>query len=225
VKTGHTLGAGYVLVGSGTRGSTTLLSAVLGTSSEYARDQSTLDLLDYGFSLYHPVEEVSPGEEIASPKLDYRDDHLPLVARRPLTVTVREGQRVSTQVSAPDEVSGAVRSGQVLGRVTVTVDGNRAAVSPLVAAHAVGAATTFDKALSTAQNPILLFALAAIVILVGLLLIMRGRGSPPAEIPVPRAPQEPQRSPRQRTPEERRRMHEDRMRRRRQRMEREGGAG
>jgi D-alanyl-D-alanine carboxypeptidase (penicillin-binding protein 5/6) len=225
VKTGHTLDAGYVLVGSGTRGSTTLISAVLGTSSEYARDQSTLELLDYGFSLYHPVEEVSRGEEIASPKLDYRDDHLPLVARQPLTVTVREGQRVSTRVSAPDEVSGAVRSGQVLGRVTVTVDGDRAAVSPLVAAHAVGAATTLDKALSTAENPIVLVVLAAIVILVGLLLIMRGRGSPPAEIPVPRTRQEPQRSPRQRTPEERRRMHEERMRRRRQRMEREGGAG
>jgi serine-type D-Ala-D-Ala carboxypeptidase (penicillin-binding protein 5/6) len=225
IKTGHTLDAGYVLVGSGTRGSTTLISAVLGTPSEYARDQSTLELLDYGFSLYHPVEEVSPREEIASPELDYRDDHLPLVARRPLTVTVREGQQVATRVSAPDEVSGAVRQGQVLGRVTVTVDGKAAAVSPLVAAHAVGAATTLDKARSTAENPIVLVVLAAIVILVGLLLIMRGRGSQPAESPAPRAPQEPQRSPRQRSPEERRRMHEERMRRRRQRMEREGGAG
>jgi serine-type D-Ala-D-Ala carboxypeptidase (penicillin-binding protein 5/6) len=225
VKTGHTLGAGYVLVGSGTRGSTTLISAVLGTPSEYARDQSTLELLDYGFSLYHPVEEVSQGEEVASPKLDYRDDHLPLVAPRPLTVTVREGQRVSTRVRAPDEVSGAVQKGQALGRVTVIVDGERAAVSPLVAAHAVSAATTFDKVLSTAQNPIVLIALAAIVILVVLLLTLRGRGSRKVDNPAAPARQEAQRSPRQRTPEERRRMHEERMRRRRQRMEREGGTG
>ena len=225
VKTGHTLGAGYVLVGSGTRGSTTLISAVLGTPSEFTRDQSTLELLDYGFSLYHPVEEVSRGEEIASPKLDYRDDHLPLVAGQPLTVTVREGQRVSTRVSAPDEISGAVSRGQVLGRVTVLVDGKRAAVSPLVAAQAVGAATTLDKVLSTAQNPITLIALAAIVILVGLLLTMRGRRSRKVDNPVPRARPEEQRSPRQRTPEERRRMHEERMRRRRQRTKREEGAG
>ena len=225
VKTGHTLAAGYVLVGSGTRGSTTLLSAVLGTSSESARDQSTLELLDYGFSLYHPVEEVSGGEEIASPKLDYRDGHLPLVARQPLTVTVREGQRVSTRVNAPDEISGAVRRGQALGRVTVLVDGKRAAISPLVAAQAVGAATTLDKVLSTAQNPITLIALAAIVILVGLLLTIRGRRSRKVDNPAPRARPEEQRSPRQRTPEERRRMHEERMRRRRQRMEREGGTG
>jgi serine-type D-Ala-D-Ala carboxypeptidase (penicillin-binding protein 5/6) len=225
VKTGHTLGAGYVLVGSGTRGSTTLISAVLGTPSEYMRDQSSLQLLDYGFSLYHPVDEFTRGEQVAEPKLDYRDDRLPLLAQRPVTVTVRQGQRVATRVSAPSEVSGEVRQGQVLGRAVVTVDGKRAAATPLIAAHAVSAATTLDKAKSAVLNPIVLIALAGIVILVVLLLMFRGRGTRRAESPEPRPRQERQRSPRQRTPEERRRMHEERMRRRRQRMEREGGAG
>jgi D-alanyl-D-alanine carboxypeptidase (penicillin-binding protein 5/6) len=225
VKTGHTLGAGYVLVGSGTQHSTTLISAVLGAPSESARDADTLRLLEYGFSLYHPVQPVNRGEEIASVKLDYRSDHLPLIAKRALTVNVRQGQHVTTQVTAPDEVSGATRQGEVLGRVVVSVDGRRAAVSPLVAAHAVGAATTLDKARSTAQKPIVLIALVAIVILVGVLLTVRGRGPRGAEEDVPRARQDRQQSPRQRTPEERRRMHEERMRRKRQRMEREGGTG
>ena len=225
VKTGHTLDAGYVLVGSGKRGSTTLISAVLGTPSEYTRDQSTLELLDYGFSLYHPVEQVTRGEEIASPKLDYRSDRLPLLAARPITVTVREGQRVGTRVRAPDEVSGDVRKGEPLGSITVTVDGERVAVTPLVAAYAVGAATTLDKVKSAVLNPIVLIGLAAIVILVGLLLTIRGRGARGVDDPAPRSREEEQRSPRQRTPEERRRMHEERMRRRRQRMEREGGTG
>ncbi|HEY6670967.1 MAG TPA: D-alanyl-D-alanine carboxypeptidase family protein [Solirubrobacterales bacterium] len=225
VKTGHTLGAGYVLVGSGTQHSTTLISAVLGTPSESARDADTLRLLEYGFSLYHPVQPVNRGEEIASPKLDYRSDHLPLIAKQALMVNVRRGQHVTTQVTAPDEISGAARQGEVLGRVVVSVDGRRAAVSPLVAAHAVGAATTLDKARSTAQNPIVLIALVAIVILVGVLLTVRGRGSRGPEEDAPRARQDRQQSPRQRTPEERRRMHEERMRRKRQRMEREGGTG
>jgi D-alanyl-D-alanine carboxypeptidase (penicillin-binding protein 5/6) len=225
VKTGHTLGAGYVLVGSGTQNSTTLISAVLGTPSEYARDTDTLRLLDYGFSLYHPVQPVSQGEELASPKLDYRDDHLPLVARRALPVSVRQGQRVATRVSAPDQVSGAVDRGQALGRVTVTVDGRRAAVSPLIAAHAVAAATTLDKVISTAQNPVVLIALGAIVILVGLLLTIKARGSRRKETAARRAQEERQQPPRQRTPDERRRMHEERMRRRRQRIKREGGTG
>jgi D-alanyl-D-alanine carboxypeptidase (penicillin-binding protein 5/6) len=42
VKTGHTLGAGYVLVASGTQHGMTLIDAVLGTPSEAARDDAAL---------------------------------------------------------------------------------------------------------------------------------------------------------------------------------------
>ena len=223
VKTGHTLGAGYVLVGSGTQDSTTLISAVLGTPSEAARDADTLKLLQYGFSLFHSVQPVHQGEELADPKLDYRSDHLSLVAQRALPVNVRQGQQVTTHVTAPDEVSGAVEQGQVLGHVTVSVDGKVAAGSPLVAAHAVGAATALDKVISVAKNPFVLLGLLAIVILVGLLLTRRGHGRKQPETASPEPQKEGRGAPQQRTPEERRRMHEERMRRRRDRAEREGG--
>ena len=224
VKTGHTLGAGFVLVGSGTQDSTTLISAVLGAPDEATRDSDTLKLLQYGFSLYHPVQPVRQGQQLADPKLDYRSDHLSLVAKNALPINVRQGQHVATHVTAPDQVSGAVKKGQVLGHVRVTVDGKPAAASPLVASRAVGAATTLDKAISTAKNPILLLLLGAIVILLGVLLTRRGRGAKEPETAAPRAEETRRQSPQQRTPEERRRMHEERMRRRRQRMEGEGGA-
>lgn len=225
VKTGHTLDAGYVLVGSGTQDSTTLISAVLGTPSEYARDADTLKLLQYGFSLFHPIQPVRRGAQFADPGLDWRHDHLALLAQRGLSVNVRQGQNVTTQVSAPGEVSGPVNKGQRLGRVTVTVDGKVAAASPLVAAESVGPASTLDKVVWTAQNPILLIALGAIVILVGVVLTVRGRRSREPETATRQPPEERWQEPRQRTPEERRRMHEERMRRRRERMEREGGTG
>jgi D-alanyl-D-alanine carboxypeptidase (penicillin-binding protein 5/6) len=225
VKTGHTLDAGYVLVGSGTRGSTTLISAMLGAPDEAARDADTLKLLEYGFSRYHAVQPVRQGEELAAPKLDYRGGHLPLVAKRALPLMVRHGQRIATHVTAPDEISGAVERGQVLGRVTVRIDGKVAAASPLVAARAVGAATAFDQAFSVAKNPFVLLGVAAIVILLGLLLTRRGRGSQEPEVATPRPRANRRQVPQQRTAEERRRMHEERMRRRRQRMEREEGTG
>jgi D-alanyl-D-alanine carboxypeptidase (penicillin-binding protein 5/6) len=225
VKTGHTLGAGFVLVGSGTQDSTTLISAVLGTPDEATRDADTLKLLQYGFSLYHAVQPVHQREELADPRLDYRSDHLSLVAQRALPINVRQGQRVATHVSAPDQISGAVKQGQVLGRVTVTVDGERAAASPLVAARSVGAATTLDKVISAAQNPFALLGLGAIVILVGLLLTTRRRGSKEPETATPGPTKNRRQVPQQRTAEERRRMHEERMRRRRQRAEREEGTG
>jgi D-alanyl-D-alanine carboxypeptidase (penicillin-binding protein 5/6) len=225
VKTGHTLGAGYVLVGSGSQNGTRLISAVLGAPSESARDADTLELLDYGFSLYKTVQAVDRGEELAASELDSRGDHLPLIAERAIRLEIREGQHVSTRVDAPDEISGAVEEGEKLGRVTVTVDGKRAATTPLVAAHAVDAATVIDRTLSSAQNPILLIGLGGIVILVGVVLIARGRVRGGSATTTTQSRQTQQQSPRQRTPEERRRMHEERMRRRRERMEREGGPG
>jgi serine-type D-Ala-D-Ala carboxypeptidase (penicillin-binding protein 5/6) len=48
VKTGHTEAAGYVLVGSATRGGRTVVSVVLGARSEADRDEATTRLLRYG---------------------------------------------------------------------------------------------------------------------------------------------------------------------------------
>ena len=50
VKTGHTRGAGYVLVGSGSRNGIQLISAVLGTPRETARDTTRSALLKWGFA-------------------------------------------------------------------------------------------------------------------------------------------------------------------------------
>jgi D-alanyl-D-alanine carboxypeptidase (penicillin-binding protein 5/6) len=224
VKTGHTIKAGYVLVGSGTRDSTTLISAVLGTPSEAARDAETLELLNYGFSLYRSSTPVEEGAELADPKLDYRDEHLSLIAQRTLRVSSREGERVATSVDAPDEVSGVVEEGEELGEVVVTVDGKPAARSPLVAADSVEAASFLDKVGSFVLTPIVLLPVGAFVIVVGLLLAARGRRPDRAQPNPPRSRRNEGRGgPRERTPDERRRMHEERMRRRRQRTEGEGG--
>jgi len=222
VKTGHTLGAGFVLVSSGTRNSTTLISAVLGAPSEAARDAETLELLEYGFSQYRATAPVAKGEELASPELEYRGEDLGLLAREGIQVSARRGQAVEVEVDAPDEVSGAVEQGEGLGKAIVTVDGAPAASTPLVAARSADAASFVDKAVATVQNPVILLPAGAIVIVVGLLLAARGRRPEEEANPVPNRRRE-RREPRQRTPEERRRMHEERMRRRRERTERGEG--
>lgn len=48
VKTGQTLGAGHVLVASGTRGGATAIATVLGAPSEQARDDGAFALLRWG---------------------------------------------------------------------------------------------------------------------------------------------------------------------------------
>ena len=54
VKTGHTIDARFVLVGSASRGDARVISVVLGEPSEAARDTDTLSLLRYGLSLFRP---------------------------------------------------------------------------------------------------------------------------------------------------------------------------
>jgi hypothetical protein len=129
---------------------------------------------------------------------------------------------VDTSVDAPDEVSGAVTEGEELGRVTVTVDGEAAASTPLVASRSVEAASLADKAVATAQNPITLLLLGAIVIVVGVLIAARGHRPANGENPSTNS-RRVWREARERTPDERRKMHEERMRRRRERLERGRG--
>jgi D-alanyl-D-alanine carboxypeptidase (penicillin-binding protein 5/6) len=145
VKTGFTGEAGNVLVGSGTREGITLISAVLGAPTEAERDAATLELLQYGFSLYRERVAVERGEPLASVALSYRDDRLPLVTSRGVRLTVRRGQDLETDVvRARAEVDEAER-GDRLGVAVVTVDGEPEARVPLIAQVTVGPASTIDR--------------------------------------------------------------------------------
>lgn len=181
MKTGHTLGADYVLIGSGTRKGVTLVSVVLGAPSEDARDAATLELLRYGFSLYRRQVAVERSERLAGPPIRYRDETLGLVAARALEVAVREGQDVEGEVIAPTEVAGPVERGETLGRVVVSVDGRRAGGVPLVAERALPAATLIERLDDAVPGPRLFLwalAVAALALGFGSMLALRYRRRP-----------------------------------------------
>ena len=132
VKTGYTLDAGYVLVASGTRKGVTLLSVVMGAPSEAARDQDTLSLLRYGFSLYLRRTPVRSGETLASPPVRGRDEKLPLVARPPRARGGPARPIRSGGGRRSDRGGGPNPAGRRLGTGVVTLDGHVVARVPLV---------------------------------------------------------------------------------------------
>jgi serine-type D-Ala-D-Ala carboxypeptidase (penicillin-binding protein 5/6) len=136
VKTGYTRDAGNVLVGSGTRKGVTLVSVVMGAATETARDDDTLALLRYGFSLYSRETPVQKGERLATAAVRGRDDSLPLVAARSVQVTARHGQSVRVRIEAPPNVLGPIPRGRRLGAAVVTVDGEVAGRAPLLSRRA-----------------------------------------------------------------------------------------
>ncbi len=135
VKTGYTPQAGDVLVASGTRRGVTLVSAVMGAPTEAARDQASLSLLRYGFSLYRRATAVERGERVGSVGVANADAGLTLIAARPVSVTVRRDQRVEVDLKVPSDVSAPVARGDRIGTALVTVDGERLATVAALASR------------------------------------------------------------------------------------------
>jgi serine-type D-Ala-D-Ala carboxypeptidase (penicillin-binding protein 5/6) len=171
IKTGHTFGAGYVLVASARRDGVELVSTVLGAPSELERDADTRALLDYGFSLYDRRTPVRRGKRMAAPSLRYQDARLALAPTRQVRLTVREGQRLRTRVRAPREVEGPIERGERLGRVIVRLDGDRIATVPLAAVRSAPAASwvqRYDAAIPGSRAVAWGVAAAALALVAGL---------------------------------------------------------
>ena len=174
VKTGHTLDAGYVLVGSATRGRVNVLSAVIGDPSEAARDADTTALLTYGLSLYREVPIVRPDRVIAHAKVKYREeDRIELVPARRLTRILRRDERPVVTLKAKEVLEGPLPSGAVAGTLTVRVRGRVVARIPVVTAQDVPEVSVLERAVDFTFKPgtlavIFLFMTGATGLILGL---------------------------------------------------------
>jgi D-alanyl-D-alanine carboxypeptidase (penicillin-binding protein 5/6) len=180
VKTGHTRGAGYVLVGSARRNGIQLVSAVLGTPSEAARDSDTMNLFTWAFPRFQRIRAVVKGKPVASAQIRYRAGaELKLVPARTVRRVVQRGHRaaVSTTIHAPEIVEGPIHRGQRLGRIEVSQGGEVVATVPLIAEGSVPAAGITQKTKSAAGRPWVLLAVAAAALGATVLLARRRSAS------------------------------------------------
>jgi D-alanyl-D-alanine carboxypeptidase (penicillin-binding protein 5/6) len=181
VKTGYTIEAGNVLVASGRRDGTELVSAVLGAPTESERDSASLQLLEYGFSLYDGRTPVRRGRPVTEVAIADRDVEVGLAPTDDVRITVRKGQQVETQVRAPAEVDGPVAEGERLGEAIVRVDGDAVGRTPLAATASASAASLVERYDATVPGPRLVAWAIAIgvlaLLLIALIAIWDRRGS------------------------------------------------
>jgi D-alanyl-D-alanine carboxypeptidase (penicillin-binding protein 5/6) len=173
VKTGHTWGARYVLVGSGRRKGVELIAVSIGAPTDETRFSDDLELLEYGFSTYRRQLPIVRGRQLAEPSIRYSGGALPLRAARAVKVGVRKGQKISLEVSAPARVEGPIRRGAVLGHAVVYVDGRRAGAVGLVAGRTIPKASRFDHLRGFLGEHWVPIAAAVFVILIGAVLLCR----------------------------------------------------
>lgn len=175
VKTGHTLGAGYVLVGAAHGHGGKVISAVLGEPSESARDEASLAMLRWGIDQFRRVTALTKGQVVLRARVAHHDDlRIPLVTTRRAVFTLRRGERLKTRVTAPNELEGPIPAGRRVGTVEVLFLGKPVRKLGLVTGAevpATGIVTRVTDRLGPA-----LTALALILVAIGgLLAVLRLR--------------------------------------------------
>jgi serine-type D-Ala-D-Ala carboxypeptidase (penicillin-binding protein 5/6) len=176
VKTGHTIGAGYVLVGSASKGGVTVVSAVLGEPSEAGRDADSLALLRYGLRRYHRVRPVRRGQVFASVALDHRAGRAELVAAATVVRTARRGERIRTRVlDAPGEIDGPLPAGTRVGTIVVRWRGETVARVPLVTRAAIAESSVWQRADDLLGRTLTVAAIAVVALASLQLVLLRRR--------------------------------------------------
>ena len=172
VKTGRTREAGYVLVGSATRGGVKVISVVTGEPSEGARDADSLALLRYGIGQFVRQRVVNRRRVAREARVKYHDsDRVDIVPARDAALTIRRGERVRRTVDAPDELEGPLPRGERVGTLTVSYRDRVVRRVPLVTADPVRGATTWDKIASAIGGSAAALALLALAALAALALV------------------------------------------------------
>ncbi len=146
VKTGHTMSAGWCLVGSGSRDGVELVSVVLGTPSEAARNADTLALLRWGFTRYDRVVAAVPGKPVARLPVTDQDRKVAIVPQRTVRVVVRRGERPRVRATGlPAEIEGPAARGTRVGQLVVSRRGRAVERVPLVTATDVARASLWQR--------------------------------------------------------------------------------
>jgi D-alanyl-D-alanine carboxypeptidase (penicillin-binding protein 5/6) len=179
VKTGSTRGAGEVLVGSGRQRGIQVVSAVLSAPSKAARNEDTLELLDFGIQAFQRITAAPVGKRLGVhvPIRYRRGAELELVVGRngERTIVPRgERERVTIKpLRYPAEVEGPIAFGTELGTAAVLQDGRRIATVPLMAATEVPAAGVVQRTKAWFTRPI--GVVLAFAVLSGTVLLARWR--------------------------------------------------
>jgi len=152
VKTGHTEAAGYCLIASSKRGERRLLSVVLGTSSEAARAQESLKLLNWGYQAFDSVKLYAKGKVVKTiPVWKGKAKEVNAGFSDDLVVTVPKAKAADLKaelLSRPPLVA-PVAQAQPVGTLRVTFAGEPVGEYTLIALEPVPAAGFFGRAWDT----------------------------------------------------------------------------
>ena len=154
VKTGHTEAAGYCLVASAKQEDMRLISVVLGTDSDKSRTSSSQSLLNYGFRFFETHRLYKAREVLKAARVWQGDqEQVAIGVRRDIQVTIPRGRYKELQASIEidGQITAPISSGQPLGRVNISLDGEVIVSESIIATHAVAEGSFVSRMMDKIQ--------------------------------------------------------------------------
>jgi len=148
LKTGYTQAAGYCLVTSARRSERRLISIILGATSDNARTMESQRLLNYGFQFYDTVRLYRKKQEVTTIQLWKGErDILKTGFNHDLYFSLPKGQsdKLKASMEYKQPLIAPISTGQKVGVVKFTLDGEPIAEHPLVALETVDPSNFFSR--------------------------------------------------------------------------------
>ncbi|MCL2161541.1 MAG: D-alanyl-D-alanine carboxypeptidase [Betaproteobacteria bacterium] len=148
MKTGQTKDAGYCLISSSLRGPRRLISVVLGASSDNARVQESLKLLNDGFKNHDLMRIYSANQSLSQFKVwKGAEKHVDVGFTHDLIMSLPKGSanKIESTLESMQPVFAPLKRGQKIGTLTLTVDEKPYKSYPVVALADVPQAGFFGR--------------------------------------------------------------------------------
>jgi serine-type D-Ala-D-Ala carboxypeptidase (penicillin-binding protein 5/6) len=152
MKTGHTDSAGYCLIASSKRGNTRLVSVILGAVSEAMRASESQKLLNYGFQFFESTLVYKQSQTINTLRVYKGQDKTVAASLNQdyyLTLPKGDYARVKASMTSQQPLIAPIKSGQVIGKITFSLDGKVISEQNLVASESVEIASFFGRLLDS----------------------------------------------------------------------------
>ncbi|MDR3552054.1 MAG: D-alanyl-D-alanine carboxypeptidase [Clostridia bacterium] len=147
LKTGTTSKAGVCISATAQRSGMQLIAVTLGSATSDERFTAARNLLDFGFTNWAVTKPQPLSQKLTVRVLRGESDTVQVVTEGTPTILIDKAlqKKVEQKVSLVPNVMAPVEKGQVLGQITLSVNGKKIGGIPLIAKSAV-ARMSFSKA-------------------------------------------------------------------------------
>ncbi|MEJ5301168.1 MAG: D-alanyl-D-alanine carboxypeptidase family protein [Thermodesulforhabdaceae bacterium] len=155
LKTGFVAAGGYHLIATAKRDGMRLIAVVLGATKPSIRERDAMQLLNYGFRSYAMVKPVNSSEAVGTIKVwKGRKDAVSVYPLESKTMLMSKGEekKIRTVVEMSPELIAPVRSGQIVGQLSIYKGDELLEAVPLVAGEDIGRAGFFKRTWHSIQK-------------------------------------------------------------------------